>query len=155
MTARPLFRFQQRVIAMPATKLMGFKGVLLCGTAGSTPGPTAKLKARDVSYKIDSVTDDVSDRDSIFEYVDVAQVKIGLQFELNNNTADTLASTVLAAVVSGDAVALKTLDQASGKGIDGDFVVSLSLEQPLKGAQRVKVDAMPTDKAGRALTHNF
>ena len=140
---------------MPATKLMGFKGVLLSGVAGSTPAADAKLKARDVSYKIDSTTDDVSDRDSIYEYVDVAQVKIGFQFELNNNTADALANAIIQAVMTGEARALKSLDQAAGKGIDGDFVFSLSGEQPLKGAQRVKVDAMPTDKAGRQLTHNF
>jgi hypothetical protein len=140
---------------MPATKLMGFKGVLLSGVAGTTPAADAKLKARDISYKIDSVTDDVSDRDALEEYVDVAATKIGLQFELNNNTVDTLALAIFAAVMTGEARALKTLDQAAGKGIDGDFVFSLSQDQPLKGAQRTKVDAMLTDKAGRKMSHNF
>lgn len=131
------------------TKLMGFKGKLLSGAAGSTPSDSAVLKARDVSYKIDSVTDDVSDRGNIHEVVDVAQIKIGLQFELNNNDADTLAQAIRAAITTGDALAIRTRDKAAGYGVDADWVFSLSEEQPLKGAQRIKVDAMPTDKAGR------
>ncbi len=131
------------------TKLMGFKGKLLSGAAGSTPSDSAILKARDVSYKIDSVTDDVSDRGNIHEVVDVAQIKIGLQFELNNNDADTLAQAIRSAITTGDAVAIRTRDKAAGYGVDADWVFSLSEEQPLKGAQRIKVDAMPTDKNGR------
>jgi hypothetical protein len=131
------------------TKLMGFKGKLTSGAAGSTPSDAAILKARDVSYKIDSVTDDVSDRGNIHEVVDVAQIKIGLQFELNNNDADTLAQAIRTAITTGDAVAIRTRDKAAGYGVDADWVFSLSEEQPLKGAQRIKVDAMPTDKAGR------
>lgn len=132
------------------TKLMGFNGKLYSGTAGSTA--SGLLKARDVSYKIDSVTDDVSDRNDIHELVDVAQIKIGLQFELNNRDDDALATAIRAAVISGAAIALRTRDKTSGWGVDADFVLSLSEEQPLKGAQRLKVDAMPTDKAGRVPT---
>lgn len=131
------------------TKLMGFKGKLVSGTAGSTPSDAAILKARDVSYKIDSVTDDVSDRDNIHEVVDVAQIKIGLQFELNNNDSDSLATAIRTAVTTGEAIAIRTRDKASGYGVNADWVLSLSEEQPLKGAQRMKIDAMPTDKAGR------
>lgn len=132
------------------TKLMGFKGKLYSGTAGTTAA--GLLKARDVSYKIDSVTDDVSDRNDIHELVDVAQIKIGLQFELNNNDADALATAIRAAVISGEAIAFRTRDKTSGWGVDADFVLNLAEEQPLKGAQRLKIDAMPTDKAGRVPT---
>lgn len=130
-------------------KLMGFKGKLLCGAAGSTPSDSATLKARDVNYKIDSVTDDVSDRNDIHALYDVAQLDIGLQFELNNDDGSSLAQSIRNAVVAGEGVALRTRDKASGWGVNADFIVSLSEDQPLKGAQRIKIDAKPTDRYGR------
>ena len=131
------------------SKLMGFKGKLLSGTAGSTPSDSATLAARDVNYKIDSVTDDVSDRDDIHALYDVAQLDIGLQFELNNNDASAPAQAIRNAVVAGEGVAFRTRDKAAGWGVNADFIVSLSEDQPLKGAQRIKIDAKPTDRYGR------
>lgn len=130
-------------------KLMGFKGKLLCGTAGSTPSDSATLAARDVNYKIDSVTDDVSDRDDIHALYDVAQLDIGLTFELNNNDSSVLAQSIRNAVVAGNAIALRTRDKASGWGVNADWILSLAEDQPLKGAQRCKYDAKPTDRNGR------
>jgi hypothetical protein len=129
-------------------KLMGFVGKLYWGAAGSTASTELTI-ARDVNYKFEPVEGDVSDRASIIELVDVAMVKFSLEFEVNNKDTDGFIAAVRTAAATGGAIAFRTRDKASGYGVDGDFIIGDDEGQPLKDAQRLKVSAKPTDKAGR------
>jgi len=133
---------------MADKKLMGFSGVLKQGTAGAT-ATTVVTTARDVSYGVEPDEADVSDRGSIFNLKDVPGVSITLEFEINNKQNDAFTAAVRAAVIAGTAMAFKTEDETSGYGVDADFVVGLSEQQPLRDAQRLRITASPTDKEGR------
>lgn len=129
-------------------KRMGFKGQLFWGPGGSTASTELTI-ARDVNYNIDLQDDEVNDRSSIVNLYDAVGVDFGLDFEVNNKSNDTFIAAVRAAAFSGDAIAFRTKDFDSGFGFDGDFIVKVNETQPLRGAQRIKVTAKPTDKDGR------
>ena len=133
------------------TKRMGLKGKLLWGPAGST-ATTELTIARDVNYNIDLQDDEVNDRSSMMNLYDAVGVDFSLDFEVNNKSTDTFIAAARAAAFSGDAIAFRTRDHAAGFGVDGDFIVKVNETQPVRGAQRIKVTAKPTDKEGRIPT---
>jgi hypothetical protein len=132
-------------------KKMGFEGLLLWGAAGST-GTTELKIVRDVSYSFENSEADISDRNSIIDLADVAGVKFGLEFEVNNQTTNAFIAAARAASIAGTAIAFRTRDVAAGWGVDGDFIVAVSETQPLRDAQRLAIKATPTDKNGRVPT---
>lgn len=132
-------------------KLMGFSGKLYWGAAGAT-GATELTIARDVSYKFENTEADISDRASIIDIMDVAGVKFGLEFEVNNQDTNAFIAAVRAASIAGTAIAFRTRDKAAGWGVDGDFIVAVDESQALRDAQRIKVSASPTDKNSRLPT---
>ena len=132
-------------------KRMGFEGKLYWGPKGST-GTTELTIARDVSYRFEPKEGDVSDRASLFDLVDVAGMGFSLEFEVNNKDTDPFIAAMRTAQVAGDAIAFRTRDKDSGWGVDGDFIFGSDENQPLRDAQRIKVTAKPTDKAGRTPT---
>lgn len=132
-------------------KRMGFEGEVYWDTAGSTASTELTI-ARNVNYTFDPDKADVSDRASIINLEDVAGVSIGLEFEINNQDTDSAVAAIRAAVLAGTAVALRTKDKENGWGLDGDFILSLKEDQPLRDAQRLAITASPTDKAGRLPT---
>lgn len=133
------------------TKRMGFEGKLYWGAAGAT-GATELTIARDVSYKFENTEADISDRASIIDIMDVAGVKFGLEFEVNNQDTNAFIAAVRAASIAGTAIAFRTRDKAAGWGVDGDFIVAVDESQALRDAQRIKVSASPTDKNSRLPT---
>lgn len=132
-------------------KRMGLEGKLYWGAAGST-GSTELTIARDVSYSFENSEADISDRSSIIDLVDVAGVKFGLEFEVNNQDTNAFIAAVRAASIAGTAIAFRTRDKTAGWGVDGDFVVGVSETQALRDAQRIAITAAPTDKNGRLPT---
>jgi hypothetical protein len=130
---------------------MGFEGKLYWGAAGST-GSTELTIARDVSYKFENTEADISDRGSIIDIVDVAGVKFGLEFEVNNQDTNAFVAAARAAAIAGTAIAFRTRDKTAGWGVDGDFIVSVDESQSLRDAQRIKISCSPTDKNGRLPT---
>jgi phage head maturation protease len=134
-----------------AKKRMGFEGKIYWGTAGVTAGTELTL-VRDASYNIDPTYGDTSDRGSLFETSDVAMLKAEVQFETNNHDGNAFIAAARTAAVTGGAIALRTRDRAAGWGVDGDFCLRLEENQALKDAQRIRVIATPTDKAGRGLS---
>ena len=132
-------------------KYMGFEGVLYWGTAGSTASTELTI-VRDVSYGLDPAFADISDRSSIFNLSDVAQVDFTIEFEINNKQSDAFIAALRTAVVAGTAIALKTEDTSSGYGVDADFVFGLSKSENLTDAQRLSITAKPTDKHDRVPT---
>lgn len=133
------------------TKLKGFDGILYYGTAGSTAATELTI-ARDVSYNFAPDEADVSDRASIINLKDVAGISFSLEFEINNDNANAAVAALRTAAATGGAIALRTLDESGGYGVDADFVIGLDESQPLRDADRIKVTAMPTDKSGRTPT---
>lgn len=133
------------------TKRMGLIGKLFWGPAGST-ATTELTIARDVNYNIEPQDDEVSDRSTKINLYDSVGVEFGLDFEINNKSTDTFVAAVRAAAFSGEAMAFRTRDHASGFGVDGDFIVKISETQPIRGAQRIKVTAKASDQAGRIPT---
>ena len=134
---------------MPAgSKLMGLEGKLYWGAAGAT-ATTELLIARDVSYKLENVEADVSDRSSIINLFDVAGINFSLEFEVNNKQGHAFIVAMRAAIVLGNAMAFRTRDYSSGFGVDGDFIFSDDEGQPLRDAQRLKISCKPTDKNSR------
>ena len=133
------------------TKRMGLIGKLFWGTAGST-ATTELTIARDVNYNIEPQDDEVNDRSTKINLYDSVGVEFGLDFEINNKSTDTFVAAVRAAAFSGEAMAFRTRDHASGFGVDGDFIVKISETQPIRGAQRIKITAKASDQAGRIPT---
>lgn len=131
-----------------AKKRMGFEGLLLWGTAGSTAA-TELTEARDVSYNLDIAEADISDRSSIINLFDAAGIDFSLEFELNNKDASAFLTAVRSQQIQGGGMALLTADKAGGWGVDGDFVIGIQESQALRDAQRVRITARPTDKYGR------
>jgi len=127
---------------------MGIEGKLYYGVAGSTPGDT-EVHCRDLSYTIEPTRAEVNSRASIIELSRVAMIKVGLEWEMNNDVDDATLTALKAAAVAGTLVALKTCDYASGWGMDADFNLSMSKAEPLQDAQRVRFTAEPDPSAGR------
>lgn len=134
-----------------AKKRMGFEGLLLWGTAGST-ADTELTDARDVSYNIEITAADISSRASIIDIMDVAGVQFTIEFEVNNPDSSSFVAALRAQSIAGGGLALLTADKAGGWGVDGDFIVSENENQALRDAQRISVTAQPTDKYGRLPT---
>ena len=130
-------------------KRMGFEGKLLWGTAGSTAGTELTI-SRDVGYRFEPTEADVSDRSNIVDMTDVAGIKFALDFEVNNDDSNAFIAALRTAAATGGAIAFRTRDKTSGYGVDGDFIVGDDESQPLRDAQRMRVVAKPTDKAGRS-----
>jgi phage head maturation protease len=127
---------------------MGLEGRLYWGTAGSTASTELTI-ARDVSYKIETMEADVSDRSTYIDITAPAGAKFSLEFEINNQDTNAFIAAVRAAAWGGTAIAFRTRDKTAGYGVDGDFVVSVEESQALRDAQRIKVTATPTDINGR------
>jgi hypothetical protein len=142
---------EDRGLKEASMKRIGFEGRFLWGVAGGT-GATLTNSARDVGYKFEPQEADTSDRSCKTELVDVAMVKFSIELEINNQDTDAFVAAVRAATTSGGAIAIRTEDKASGWGVDGDFIVGNDESQPLKDAQRLKLNFSPTDKAGRVPT---
>lgn len=132
-----------------AKKRMGFEGLLLWGSTGGTTAATELTEARDVSYVLENVEADISDRSSIINLMDVAGLNFSLEFEVNNKDASAFVSAARAQSIIGGGLPLLTADKAGGWGVDADFIIGLDESQALRDAQRIKISAKPTDKYGR------
>lgn len=123
---------------------IGFEGKLYWGVAGTTAATELKI-AKDVSYKFEPTLADVSDRDSIIDYMKTAGVKFTLEFDCNNDDSNAFIAALRVAAASGACIAFKTKDKATGWGCDGDFTVSDDESQSLRDAQKIKVSCSPNN----------
>jgi hypothetical protein len=136
------------------TRLMGFQGQLLYGTAGST-ATTVLTGCRDIKIPYSNTRapshgrGDGSAPPIVHERV--TERKIGITFTMINNTADTALAALRVAAAAGTAVALRGRDYSAGMGFDGDFTLDMENGQPLAGEQTLDFTASPTDEAGRTL----
>ena len=126
------------------TVLLGLNGVLMMGTAG-TAATTELKNVRDVELKLSWATEDATTRESGDVEVSVKTVKkVELSWKMLNIKSHADVTTVRAAFLSAGAVSIKCLDEESGWGVDGDFLVTeVGTPQPGKGLQEISVTAVP------------
>ncbi len=71
---------------------------------------------------------------------------------MNNDPADTQLTTLIAAAISGAAIALKIATTSGATLFDGDCTIAKKLNAPLAGEATYDFTATPTKSAGRAPT---
>lgn len=128
------------------TTRMGFEGTILYGTAGSTAA-TAITNSRDINYNIDPEKGDTTVRgDGVLVPIGTERVvKLGITIDwtmLHKNDDATLEALRVAAA-TGAAVAVRTLDEAAGKGFDGDVTLAVRHGKPIGGEQTLVFTASP------------
>lgn len=132
---------------------MGFEGMLYYGVAGST-ATTLLTNCRDITLSTDKEKGNTTVRgDSTgppVETEDVTILKVQIEFVMLNSKTDTALAALKVAENSGNAVALRAKDHASGAGPDADFTLSASKPWPLNGEQVITFTATPTRGYGRA-----
>jgi hypothetical protein len=128
---------------------MGLEAKLYLGTAGAT-ATTLMTNVRDLTEPMAPGSADISSRGSRVELVGPGMLTYSLQWESNWSDTDTSVQTLYAAAAAGTAVALRTKDFSTGKGVDADFIMTKAdHKQPLKEGQKIDFEAKPTDLAGR------
>ena len=135
-----------------ANKKMGFEGILLSGTAGST-GTNQLTNTRDITVTMDVERGDTTVRgDSTkppIKTADVTSRIVGIEFVMVNDITDANFAALMAAAALGGAVSLRGKDYAAGKGPDADFTLSVSRPWPLAGEQVVTFTGEPSNSYGR------
>lgn len=125
---------------MPITSTvkMGFEGQFLIGTAGSTAS-TLMENTRDITEGWEHETGDTTVRgdgtDRPIGTGDVTRRNYTLEVTVLYDTSDTGVQDLIEAASTGDAIAIRTKDYASGKGVDADATCAASRPMPLAGEQ--------------------
>jgi hypothetical protein len=131
-----------------ATK-MGFEGVLYYGAAGSTAA-TQITNRRDVNYTIDNEKGDTTIAGAgstpPIKTARVTAIVLSIEWTMLNRTDDTTLTALRTAAAAGTAVAIRTKDYSSGKGFDGDVILSQKDGMPIAGEQTFVFTAEPTDE---------
>jgi len=131
---------------------MAFEGLIYYDAAGATAA-TQITNFRDANYNFDiekgetTVTGDGSAIPITTERV--TQRTVAIDFTMLNKSTDATLAALLTAATAGTPVALRLKDHASGKGFDGDVILSWQNGRPFKGEQTYQFTAAPTEEAGR------
>lgn len=131
-----------------AVKKMGFEGLFYYGTHGTTAS-NQLTNIRDVSVSVDVSEGDTTTKGDgtapPIETSRVTSIRFQLDFQMIYKTSDTFLQAMLTAAIAGTPVALRGKDYASGKGPDGDFILSYKHGEPFKGEQTYDFVAKPND----------
>jgi len=131
-----------------ATKA-GYEGLLYCGTAGTT-ATTLLQNVEDLNYDNDVEKIPISTRGDGTAVPIKAEkaVEIGatISWGMLLKTADTNMLNLIALARAGTPVALRTKSFSTGKGYDGDAVLTVSHEMTLKGQSKFNFTATPNDE---------
>lgn len=131
-----------------ASPRMGFEGILLRGTAGSTAA-TAVTNSRDITESFDADTGDTTVRGADgsgppIETVRITRRKYDLQWNMTEDDTDTSLTAFKAAAAAGTPIAIRTKSYTSGTGIDMDMVItSIKQGKPINGESTVDITAKP------------
>ena len=128
---------------------MGFEGKIYYGEAGSEAA-TEITNSLDISYSIDADKASTTTRGAgISPPVKTERVvAIGLTIEwtMLNKTDDATLTALRTAAAAGTPVAIRTKDNAAGKGFDGDVTLTQKDGMPLGGEQTFVFTATPTSE---------
>lgn len=124
---------------------MSLEAKLYYGAPGAAAG-TLAANVRDLTFTFSTEKADISSRASRVSLYGPGMIEASLTWESNWSDTDAFVQAMYAAAIAGTAVSLKTKDWLTGKGIDGDFVITkCDLKQPLKEGQKMDFEAVPTD----------
>jgi len=144
-----------------AKKRAGWERTLHEGTAGSAPVPPAGIvtQATDVDIvkgNTRSSTTSRGDGTAIpHETEQVVGENVQITFTVLYDDADAEVAALLAAALTGGAIALLTQRQVSGSyadEFDGDVTLDVDMPGPLAGGMELGFTAIPTEEAGRNWT---
>jgi hypothetical protein len=128
---------------------MSLEAKLYYGTAGTTAA-TEATNIRDLTAPAAPGSTDISSRGSRIELVGPGMIAYSLTWESNWSDTDAFVQAIYTAAIAGTAVAIRTKDYSSGKGFNGDCIITKAdHKQPLKEGQKIDFEAKPTDIAGR------
>ena len=114
------------------------------GAAGSTATHLVNTVG-DVSLKFKKGETKISSRASRWALVKGALKEADIDFEINDDPADTALSAIIAAFVSDTPMAFLIKDAQNGSGLDADFeVLSMDRDEKLEDAVKYKFTIKPT-----------
>ena len=133
---------------MPATKKMGFEGLIYYGAAGSTASQLIE-NSRDIKEVFGTEKGDTTTRGAgvnpPIETGRVCKRTYGIEWQMTNKSDDTIFLALMAAAVAGTPVAIRSKAHSSGHGFDGDMILDFSHGKPLNGEQTIDFSASPND----------
>ena len=127
---------------------MGFEGKIFHGAAGSE-GTTEIGNSRDIAYNIEPDKGDTTVRGTSgipIKSEKVVALGISIEWTMLHKTTDTSLDSLRAAAIAGTDIAIRTKDDATGTGFDGDCTLSVQRGMPLGGEQTLVFTATPTDE---------
>lgn len=134
---------------MTAAKKMGFEGEIFYGVAGATA--TNRIEnSRDITENWGTETGSTKVRGNGSSPPIDTKRTTGLTYSLTwqmlEKSDDSTLAAIRAAWLTGDPVAIRTKAHSTGKGIDGDMIItSIEEGRPLNGEATVDITAEPND----------
>lgn len=132
---------------------MGFEGKIYYGVGGAE-ATTEIPCTRDITYTMDVEKVDTSCRPTgaatlVPRTERVISLLATINFQTLNDPDDATIEALKAAAAAATSVAIRTKDYTSGKGFDGDVVLSMTHGMPYRGEQTLDFVATPTEDCGR------
>ena len=133
---------------MPETQ-MGFEGLAYYGPAGSQANQLI-TNSIDITESFGSEQGLTSVRGTgtapVLDTKRTTGLNYSLKIGMRQKKSDTILAAFKAAHVTGAPVAIRTKDHATGKGVDGDMIVTaMEKGKPLKGEQTLEFTFEPND----------
>lgn len=134
---------------------MGYQLKLYIGTAGTTAS-TQVEQATDVDYDITPQKGNTTVRGTggvvPVKTENVTELDVTATWKMVNDPTDTALAVMIAAAISGAAVAVKLATGSGATLFDGDCTLSKKYNAPLTGEGTYDFSATPTKSAGRKPT---
>ena len=133
-----------------AASYAGYQCLIYYGTAGTTAA-TQITNATDVEYNLEPQYGDTTVRGAgsavPINTSKVVSLKPTVTFTYVDKASDSTLAALLAAAAAGSPVAIRTKNYSSGKGYDGDCVMSVRQGAPLNGIQTYAFTCEAEDSA--------
>jgi hypothetical protein len=134
---------------------MGYQKRLYIGTAGAAAS-TLVTNATDIDYDQKNEKGSTSSRgdgNSVpIKTQNITQRAITITWKMNDDPADSVLTTILAAAKTGAALALKLVTGSGATRFDGDITIDKKESDPFEKESTFDFSAEPTKSAGRAPT---
>lgn len=134
---------------------MGYQSKLYIGTAGSA-ATSQVTQATDVDYDLAPQKGATTVRGTSgvvpITTENVTQIGVAVTWKMVNDPTDAQLATMIAAAISGAAVAVKLVTGSGATLFDGDCTLAKKYNAPLQGEATYDFTATPTKSAGRSPT---
>jgi hypothetical protein len=127
----------------------GFEGQIFYGVKGTTAATLIENRVdftTDTDPQMAPTTVAGLTTSTPLESEDVVAIKFSATLNMLNKESDAVLQALRTAANTGNQVALRTKDYASGKGFDGDVNVKESYGAPLNGQQTVNFTLTPNNR---------